>query len=128
METYTISDDKRTLSIQGHSISFRDDIETVLTFPDIWVVQLGNVRYKNGQPAINMPEQPINNVYGVDKKCNIIWSIKEIATLHIGSPPDEYYSGATKISDSAFRIYAFRGYSLSIDVNTLEVVNKKFVK
>ena len=128
MDTYRISNDKKTLFIQKYHVSFKDDINTVLTFPDIHVIQLQNHFYVNGQPGCDMSKQPLNNVYGIDKKCNIIWNIKQITAKHLGIQPDEFYSAVTMLSDSLLRLFAFRCISFDIDINTLSVVYKAFTK
>lgn len=125
---YTISKDKRVFSSNGKQIAFNDDIETVLIFPNSWVIHLENVHYMNGLPAYDMSKQPTNNIYGIDNECNILWNIKQITYSHLGITPDGYYNKPIKISDSVFATSEFRCINFDIDINTLEIVNKKFSK
>jgi len=124
METYSISDDKKTLSIGENSISFNDEIETILEYPTAWIVHLENAHYINGRRAIDASKQPLNNVYAVDNGCNVIWNIKQILSSHLGTMTDEYYTGLIKLSDTVLRVMTFRCITFDIDINTLEVVDK----
>lgn len=128
MEKYTISKNKKTIFVENIKISFNDKIETVLTFSDVLIVHLKNVDCINDKSAIWMRKQPINNIYGIDSRGKIVWNIKQITTPHLGNQPDEYYSGAIKISENILRVMTFRCITFDIDINTLEIVNKTFTK
>lgn len=128
MSNYTISEDKKTLFMGANQISFKDDISNVIEFPNMWVVDLSNYSYVNGQPVgIDMAKQPLNNVYCLDNECNILWNIKQIMAPHLGANPDEYYT-SRKFTDGILRIFAFHGFAYSIDMKTLKVLNAIFTK
>lgn len=129
MDLYTISKDKRTLSINKKSITFDDDIENVLEFSEILCVCLINNDYHaDGSVSINMEKQPINNVYGIDKKCSISWRIEQVTSPYLGTDPNEFYSGILKISDKVLRIFTFRCITFDIDIYSLEVINRYFAR
>jgi len=122
------NDGGKTLFIGERQISFGDGIETVLEFSDLWIVLLGNIDYVNGQRSIDMSKQPLNNIYAVDKECNVLWNIKQIIPSGLLMTPDEQYTGAVKISDNILRVTTFNCFAFDIDINTLEVVDKIFTK
>ena len=122
------NDGGKTLFIGERQISFGDGIETVLEFPDLWVVLLGNIDYVNGQRSVDMSKQPLNNIYAVDKECNVLWNIKQIIPSNLLTTPDEQYTGAVKVSGNILRVTTFNCFTFDIDINTLEVVNKIFTK
>ena len=129
MDTYSLSQDKRTLTINDMQMFFKDEIEVVLKFPSMWVVLLCNICYdKNGHRSVDMAKQPLNNIYAVDKECNILWNIKQIATSHLGSQPNEHYTGAKKLSENSLRVMTFRGLTFDIDINACKIINTIFTK
>ena len=123
---HTVSDDKKTLFIGEHEISFNDDIDNVLKFPKMWAVNLTNY-YHNGQ-GVDMSKQPPNNVYCIDDECNILWEIGEIMASHIGSNQNENYVAIKKISDEILRVFSFHCIVYDININTRKVINAVVTK
>jgi len=122
MALYSISENKKIFILDdGNQISFKDKIETVLVFPNVWVVHLG---YSDA----HMGKQPNNNIFGIDSECNILWNIKQITGSYLGNLADDYYNPPRKLSGNVFRTTNFNCYCFDIDVDTLEVVHRAFVK
>ncbi|MCL2386524.1 MAG: hypothetical protein FWC89_03135 [Defluviitaleaceae bacterium] len=127
---YEISTDKKTFIIADNKISFNDEIHKVFVFPNVWVVELSNYIYKDGQVwGINMPDQPSDNIYGINSECEIVWNIKEVvASYELGNAQDRHWGLLIKLSDSVFRAVDFWGWGIEVDVNTLKVVRQYMSK
>ena len=128
MIAYSISEDKKSILIENSKILFEDEINNVLVFPNVCVVHLTNIKCASGKSSVNMWEQPINNIYGIDSSGKILWNIKQITMSHLGEQIDDYYSGAAKLSNNILRVATFRGITLDIDINSLDVVSKTFTR
>jgi len=131
-DKYSISEDKKTFILKDNQISFRDEIHDVFFLSDSWVIFLNrNVDENTGtkfcdwtvvSPVDIAYKQPHNNIFGIDKYCNVIWNIKKITTPYLGENPNVNYSRPEMFSDNTFRTVTYCGIVFDIDVITQKVV------
>ncbi|NPV43878.1 MAG: hypothetical protein HPY70_07885 [Firmicutes bacterium] len=74
MVKYSIKDDT-VLQINGKQINLKHNILKVLVIKNLLIVHLFDSYEKRG--VVDMAKQPLNNIYAVSDKGDIVWNIKE---------------------------------------------------
>jgi hypothetical protein len=128
---YTIIPDNKVLTINNQQITFNDNIETILIFPDRHIIFLKNTRFnKEGQSCVRMSEQPSNNIFCIDNDCNILWDTQKLNRILYDDsvPSNDTYVGIKKVSENILRVWTWSCFFYDIDIDTFKIVNKQFTK
>lgn len=100
------------VSINGKMTFFDENVDTVITFSDYYIVLLMND---------NVPD---NNVEAVDYIGNRVWNISQIIQL----PYSEAYISLTKESEVLFSVVSYSGVKFVVDITTLKIVRQNITK
>lgn len=101
-----------TMIFNGKKINFNNKIDKILEFPNYCIILLMDD---------NAPE---NNVEAYDYNGNSIWNISQIIKLKYS----ETYISISRESETLFSVVSYNGVKFVVDVNTLQILDKKIAK
>lgn len=103
---------KREFRIEGNELSYFNNVDTVLAFPEYCVVLfMGD-------------DIPDNNVEAVDYHGDRLWNISQI----IKFPYPEAYISLQKESETSFSVVSYNGVKFVVDTRTRQIVSKNITK
>ncbi len=107
-----IRKENNKISINGKTLQFNNNIDTILEFPECCIVFL-------------MDDDILeNNVLKIDYNGNEKWNISQIIKFEY---PESYIS-LSKENENLFSVVTYNGVKFTIDVITNKIINKKITK
>jgi hypothetical protein len=119
MVKYSIKDDT-ALQINGKQINFKHNILKVLVIKNLLIVHLFDSYEKRG--VVDMAKQPLNNIYAISDKGDIIWNIRDFVQ------EDYCYTGISVDDNGNLIANTFIGIAQIIDVKNKKLVGRKVTK
>ncbi|MEA4974024.1 hypothetical protein SDC9_80383 [bioreactor metagenome] len=101
-------------------INFNHNINKVIENNGLLILHIFDCFEKKG--SINMSEQPINNIYAVSEKGDIVWNIRDIMQ------EDYCYTGISIDDKGNLIANTFIGIAQIIDVTNKKLIGRKVTK
>jgi hypothetical protein len=128
MIDYKIKHDN-ILCVGDKGIDFKHNILHIIELDKLLVILLLDSYEKKGY--LNAAEQPLNNVYAINKYGDIVWNIKDLLvedTRYPNMDKEGLYTRIEKLDDGTLRVTEFSGSQPIIDVGNRKVLKYSFTK
>ncbi len=103
------------LVVDNKRIEFSENIKAYFLIEDTCIVQLWN------SMSDDISQQPINNVFSVNRECKVIWNIYDLIKK------DGIYTKIT-ISNGLLYLFEFLGRRYIIDLSNNSIIDDKAFK
>ena len=101
-------------------IDFNHNINEIIENNGVLILHIFDSMEKKGH--VNMAEQPINNVYAVSDKGDIVWNIRDIIQ------EDYCYTGISIDDKGNLIAYTFIGIAQIVDVTNKKLIGRTVTK
>lgn len=118
---YKLIDDF-TLSINSKVLKFDYHIKNIVEFDKVYLILLWN------NDSNNVAEQPLSNVYCINKTGDVLWNIKPIFENYNSFTDIHLFTQIEKCYDEKLCIKTFGGIVATIDPISGKILSKSWSK